>query len=186
MYGVFGFLTSGITVKTPAPTALYVETRESTFLVPAHQSLGKSYTLLTYWDENSSGLESWFVISAPLDFTRVFINSEDVTQFSYSFHVTWYHKDNLYQFLLNEGDSLFIRCKFDVSGLKINGSKPIFVAMGTIYKEEVRITVASPREKWGQKYFIHDSGSFRIVGKGSRFHDFHNYVKTFKFDFLLK
>lgn len=65
----------GTTVETSLSVVLYVEIQKSSFIVPPVQNLGKSYTLMTYWDETVHSSESWFVISAPVDSTSVYLDS---------------------------------------------------------------------------------------------------------------
>lgn len=113
----------GTTVETSLSVVLYVEIQKSSFIVPPVQNLGKSYTLMTYWDETVHSSESWFVISAPVDSTSVYLDSAHVKRFSPSFHKTWLHQGDVFRFDLNERESVFVRCRFDLSGIIINGSE---------------------------------------------------------------
>lgn len=157
---------SGITVKTSSSTILYVELQNSKFLIPPLENLGNGYTLLTFWDDGDlKSFESRFVISAPLDSTTVYLDSSNVKEFSSLFHETWFHQGNLFQFDLNAGDAVFVSCEFDVTGIRINSSNPLFVAMGTQHKDEDFVTVQLPNEKWGRRFLIDDPGSIVFWGK---------------------
>ncbi|XP_061183282.1 uncharacterized protein LOC133191551 [Saccostrea echinata] len=158
---------SGITVETSLPSVLYVESRKSTFIVPSLQSLGNVYVVQTLWNEllthQNGKLESWFVISAPRDFTTVYINLDVAKQF-----MTWFLQADTYQFLLNKDDSVYVRCNYDVSGIMINGSKPLFVAMGTIYKDnDMDVTIPPSNQRWGQRFFIDETSSYKIFGNAN-------------------
>lgn len=155
----------GTTVETSFSVILYVEIQKSSFIVPPLQNLGKSYTLMTFWDEAVHSYESWFVISAPMDSTTVYLDSARVKRFSSSFHKTWFHQGDLFQFDLNEGDSVFVRCRFDLSGIIINGSKALFVAMGAMDKDGEFVTVQLSSDKWGHRFLIDDLGPINIWGK---------------------
>lgn len=155
----------GTTVETSFSVVLYVEIQKSSFIVPPVQNLGKSYTLMTYWDETVHSSESWFVISAPVDSTSVYLDSAHVKRFSPSFHKTWLHQGDVFQFDLNEGESVFVRCRFDLSGIIINGSKALFVAMGAMDKDGEFVSVQLPSDKWGQRFLIDDVGPINFWGK---------------------
>lgn len=155
----------GTTVETSFSVVLYVEIQKSSFIVPPVQNLGKSYTLMTYWDETVHSSESWFVISAPMDSTSVYLDSAHVKRFSPSFHKTWLHQGDVFQFDLTEGESVFVRCRFDLSGIIINGSKALFVAMGAMDKDGEFVSVQLPSDKWGQRFLIDDVGPINIWGK---------------------
>lgn len=155
----------GTTVETFFSVVLYVEIQKSSFIVPPVQNLGKSYTLMTYWDETVHSSESWFVISAPVDSTSVYLDSSHVKRFSPSFHKTWLHQGDVFQFDLNEGESMFVRCRFDLSGIIINGSEALFVAMGAMDKDGEFVSVQLPSDKWGQRFLIDDVGPINIWGK---------------------
>lgn len=155
----------GTTVETSFSVVLYVEIQKSSFIVPPVQNLGKSYTLMTYWDETVHSSETWFVISAPVDSTSVYLDSAHVKRFSPSFHKTWLHQGDVFQFDLTEGESVFVRCRFDLSGIIINGSEALFVAMGAMDKDGEFVSVQLPSDKWGQRFLIDDVGPINIWGK---------------------
>lgn len=155
----------GTTVETSFSVVLYVEIQKSSFIVPPVQNLGKSYTLMTYWDETVHSSESWFVISALVDSTSVYLDSAHVKRFSPSFHKAWLHQGDVFQFDLNEGESVFVRCRFDLSGIIIDGSKALFVAMGAMDKDGEFVSVQLPSDKWGQRFLIDDVGPINIWGK---------------------
>lgn len=104
---------------------------------------------MMYWDEIVYFFELWFVIFVLMDLILVYLDFVYVKRFFLFFYKIWLYQGDVFQFDLNEGEFVFVCCRFDFFGIIINGSKVLFVVMGVMDKDGEFVLVQLLSDKWG-------------------------------------